>query len=144
MHPLFTRSLLFLTHTSLLNVSPLAPFAPFCRPSLQCNADFSKGGGMVQIGGVPWIIVEDIFTLTHFGVPIAPSFLKLPQPCSVLSQHKMLKWATNAWNQIAGELCGLSCRMNRRNYWRMLGTSIMTELAQSLLYYQMLTWQLWS
>lgn len=57
---------------------------------------FQKGGGMVQIGGVPWIIVEDIFTLTHFGVPIAPSSLKLPQPYSVLSQHKMFKWATNA------------------------------------------------
>lgn len=54
---------------------PLAPylfFPPFCLPSLQCNADFSQGGGMVEIGGVPWIIVEDIFTLTHFRVPFAP------------------------------------------------------------------------
>lgn len=40
--------------------------------SMQCNADFSKGGSMVEIGGVPWIIVEDIFTLTHFRVPFAP------------------------------------------------------------------------
>lgn len=64
----------FLPQTFHRNVDParLIFYSPFCLPSLQCNADFLLGGGMVELGGVPWIIVEDIFTLTHFGVPFAP------------------------------------------------------------------------
>lgn len=69
-----TLSFPFFPQTRLLHVSPslLIYFSPFCLPSLQCNADFSQNGGMVEIGGEPWIIVEDIFTLTHFGVTFAP------------------------------------------------------------------------
>ena len=145
MCPLLTLSLLFFffyPKTSQIHISPslLISSSPFCLPSLQCNADFSQGGGMVEIGGVPWIIVEDIFTLTHFGVPFAP--LKGAAALNVLSQQWMFKWVPQpfkpihrgaVWSQLPnGSDVFMTSIMT--DQWRLLAS--ITTISTSQLYWK--------